>query len=1356
MSFVHLHVHSQYSLLDGFSNIKKLVGRAKEFGMPAVALTDHGTMYGVIEFYNAAKAAEIKPIIGLESYMAARHMQDRDAKLDKHSYHLLLLAENQTGYQNLLKIASAAQLDGFYYYPRIDHEFLETHAEGIIATSGCLSAEIPRALRERGPDEARRLLDWYYEVFGPEHFYLELQQHDIPELQQVNRDLLALGKRYNAKYVATNDVHYINQKDARLQDILLAIQTGALITDPNRFRMSVDTFYLRSPEEMAGLFSETPDALANTLEIAERCNVDLTNQGYHLPRFSVPEGHTAETYLRALCEEGLVRRYGEAKARDPKVRERLEYELGVIHQMGFDAYFLIVWDLCRYAREQGIWYNARGSGAGSMVAYALDITLVEPLSYGLIFERFLNPGRISMPDIDLDFQDDLRPKLMEYCAQKYGDDKVAQIITFGTLGAKAAIRDVGRVMDIPLAEVDKVAKLIPGIPGKAVTIPEALEQVPELKKIYDETDYLKDLIDTAAQMEGVVRNAGTHAAGVVITDEPVIDYVPLNRPTSGSDDSPIKTVTQFEMSIIESLGLLKVDFLGLRTLTIMSKACELIEQRHHIRLGLDNIPIDDPATFDFISRGHTAGVFQLEGNGMTRYVVQMQPKDIDNVIAMVALYRPGPLAFIPTYIKRMHGEEAVEYRHPSLEPIFQETYGIPIYQEQIMRAAVDLAGYTMSESDELRKAIAKKQKEKIEKHKHKFIQGAANSGIMDEATAEGIFADWEEFARYGFNKSHAADYGIIAVQTAYLKAHFTAEYMTALLSAEKNDTAKVAFYVAECRNLGIEVLAPDVNTSGWDFTIEDRADKSPAIRFGMGAVKNVGEAPVDLILAARRDGPFATLNDFVQRVDLRAVGKRTLECLIKVGAFDALGNRLALLEALDQMISVSASHFKALQSGQMSFFGAFAEAGDEIELPFAVAMDKREQLEWERELLGLYVSDHPLTPYLPALKRKVTHFSAQLGEARDKEKVTVAGMVTRFRQHQTKTGKAMGFVTLEDIQGPVELVIFPRTWDQFGKLIVPDAVLIAEGKVDAAGGDPKILVERLEELNLEQALKVQEIDPNAYLPPAVIAVYGEKGYIPPPEDDEEDLGDFPPFDQAVEFEEGVSTAVESPPDMPAEASRLVKESGPEIPVTPPGRVPEPPEEPPLDDNFPPEADDWYLFGAPEAAPGATDDDGPAGIGPASPAPAPVVKKSPVKSAGASSTGSKETATPGHATSDAGINPQASVSSPLPMTFYVPPTTINAGPVNETLGQSESSPRMITVILRSTNDKTHDSRRLKRVHGELRRYPGQDRFSFLVFENGKRFLMDFPNDTTGITPDLIRKLIDMVGEGNVSVTPIKIQ
>ncbi|HSO27606.1 MAG TPA: DNA polymerase III subunit alpha, partial [Anaerolineales bacterium] len=753
MSFVHLHVHSEYSLLDGFSNIKKLVKRAKEMKMPAVGLTDHGTMFGVIDFYNAAVNAGVKPVIGIEGYMAARGMKDKDSQFDKKSSHLLLLAENETGYKNLLQIASTAQLDGFYYYPRIDHDFLAAHNEGLICTSGCMSAEVPRMIQQGNLEGARQQLDWYYEVFGADRFFLELQAHNIKELDEINKNLLTLGRRYESQFVATNDVHYVDKEDARLQDILLAIQTGCVLTDPNRMRMTDASYYLRSPDEMAALFADIPGALENTLLIAERCEVDLGFKGYRLPDFEVPPGYDAQSYLRKLCEDGLERKYG-ARARLAETQERLNYELAIIHQMGFDAYFLIVWDLCRYAAEHDIWYNARGSAAGSIVAYTLDITMVDPIDHGLIFERFLNPGRVSMPDIDLDFPDDRRAEMMEYTARRYGDDKVAQIITFGTLGARAAIRDVGRVMDIPLPEVDRVAKLIPAIPGKPVSIGEAIEEVAELKQLYKSTPYLRELIDTAKHMEGVVRNAGTHAAGVIITDKPIIEYVPLHRPTGSAADSPVKTVTQFEMSVLDSLGLLKVDFLGLATLTIMARACKLIRERHEVDLNLYNIPTDDPETYELMGRGETAGVFQVEGSGMRRWLMQMKPKELANVIAMVALFRPGPMDFIPGYIKRMHGEEEVNYRHPSLEPIFRETYGYPVYQEQLMFAAMDLAGYTASEADGLRKAISKKKKDVLEKHREKFVAGAVRNGI-EEPIARDIFSDWEEFARYGFNKSHA-------------------------------------------------------------------------------------------------------------------------------------------------------------------------------------------------------------------------------------------------------------------------------------------------------------------------------------------------------------------------------------------------------------------------------------------------------------------------------------------------------------------------------------------------------------------------------------------------------------------------
>jgi len=1034
--------------------------------MPAVAITDHGTMFGVIEFYRAAKAVGVKPIIGLEGYLSPRGMTDKDAQFDKRASHILLLAENNTGYQNLLKIASASQLEGFYYHPRIDKPFLEQHSEGIIASSACMKGEIPTTIMQRGIETAVPLLDWYFDVFGKDHFYLELQRHDIPELEQVNKDLIEIGKRYNAQYIATNDVHYVNREDAEFQDILLAVQTGALLSDTKRMRMNGDSYYLRTPQEMAELFSFSPSSITNTLDIAERCSVNLDPNGYHLPIFKVPEGETAQTYLRKLCDQGLKKQYG-SHADDPEVRERFEYELGVIHKMGFDAYFLIVWDLCRYAREHNIWYEARGSAAGSIVGYILDITLVEPLAYGLIFERFLNPDRVNMPDIDLDFQDDKRAEIMEYCAQKYGKDHVASIITFGTLGSRAAIRDVGRVMDIPLNEVDRIAKLIPNIPSRPTTIKDALEQVSELRTLYESQDYLKDLIDAAANMEGVVRNAGTHAAGVVISDKPVIEYVPLHRPTNKSEDVPIKIVTQFEMEIIDYLGLLKVDFLGLSTLTVMHQACKLIEKRHGIKYNLKNIPIDDSETYEFLGKGFTAGVFQLESVAMTRHLVQMQPSKLDHIIAMVALYRPGPMGFIPSYIARMKGKEKITYKHPMLEPILSETFGIAIYQEQIMQATMQLAGYSAAEADKLRKIISKKKVLELEKHHQKFVDGAVANGI-DEKVADDIFTEWEGFAHYGFNKSHAADYGVIAVQTAFLKAHFPLEYMTALLSQSKNDTDKIAFYVSDSRSMDLKVESPDVNHSDWDFEIEDNEGGGSVIRFGLGAIKNVGFNPVEIIMNARKDGIFVDINDFARRVDLRKVGRRALESMIRVGALDSFGSRCAILEGIDRIAGVSESHFRAKECGQLTFFGTVEGLQEEIILPRAVTIDKKDQLEWEKDLLGLYLSDHPLSAYLPFIKGRITHYTNQLAEAEHKSDVIVGGSIEDIRTIITKKGDEMAFARLADVQGNVELVIFPRTWKKFSEQIRMDGVLFAKGKVDTDRSTPKILVDYIEKIDLDK------------------------------------------------------------------------------------------------------------------------------------------------------------------------------------------------------------------------------------------------------------------------------------------------
>jgi DNA polymerase III subunit alpha len=1328
MSFAHLHVHTEYSLLDGFSNIKKLVQRVRDLDMPAVAITDHGTMFGVVDFFNDAIAAGVKPIIGVEAYMAARGMKDRDSKLDRTSSHLLLLAENEIGYKNLLQIASASQLDGFYYFPRIDHDFLAAHSEGLICTSGCMSAEIPRALLEENPQEAVRRMNWYYDVFGADRFFIELQNHNIKEITALNRQLLEMGARHSARYVATNDVHYINPEDSRLQDILLAIQTNTLLSDPDRMRMSDPSYYLRTPQEMASLFAEVPQALSNTLLIAERCNVDLSFKKYHLPDFPVPDGYTTETYLRFLCEDGVGRRYHERASR-PEIQERLDHELKIIHEMGFDTYFLIVGDLCRHARAQGIWYNARGSAAGSIVAYALEITMVDPIQHDLIFERFLNPGRLEMPDIDLDFRDDRRSEMLEYTAHKYGDDKVAQIITFGTMGAKAALRDVGRVMDIPLPEVDRMAKLVPFVSGRTVSLKDDALNLPEFKAVYDSQPHIKELVDTAIGMEGVVRNAGTHAAGVVIADKPLIEYLPLHRPTSGSEETPIKSVTQFEMGMLNSLGLLKVDFLGLATLTVMARACDLIEQRHGVRYDLSNIPLEDPKAFELLGNGHTAGVFQVEGGGMTRWLVQMKPKILDHVIAMVALYRPGPMQFIPDYIARMHGEAKVEYRHEALIPIFQDTYGIPVYQEQLMNAAVKLGGYTPQEADDLRKAISKKIAEKLKKHREKFVKGAVKSGIPQEIS-DLIFTDWEEFARYGFNKSHSADYGVLAVQTAFLKANYPAEYMSSLMSSVSGQTDKVALYISDARSMGVPVLQPDIRASEWDFTIEGDPVKSeggakPSIRFGFGAIKNVGENSVQAIIEARKAAPFKDLNDFTRRVDLRAVGKRSLECLIKVGALDSLGPRGSLLESLERIVSASSSHFRAADAGQLSLFGAESGVSEEIHLTNHAKIEQREMLNWERELIGLYISDHPLTPYQATFAKMVSYFSGQLSEAQHEEKIRVAGLITQVRPYVTKAGKPMGFVTLEDIQGNIELVLFPRTWIQCQPVLELGKIVVVEGKVDAQSSPPKILVDAIK-TDFKMLVSVDETTAGSL-----------------PTEDEP----VPATPKPVPVKTPASPLKQTPaPQPPAkeQPARQVPAKDSPAKQTPVKQTPAPislsEHGPPPPDNFP---DDWGSEWQPSfenaeiAARPETNEQTSKASPEDRPPDEPKAEKTeplpPVRKEAARVLGSEIPRSP---------EPQMRVPS-----IYVP------------LAQSEDRdhrPRQITVFLRPTEDQERNKRRINSIHGTLTSFPGNDRFSFQIFEDGRGHLIDFPNNTTRICPEMLEKLRKLMGEESWRVDEITFQ
>ncbi len=1070
--FVHLHVHSEYSLLDGLSSCQELTQYAADLGMPALALTDHGVMFGAVQFYKACRSAGIKPVIGMEAYVAPRSCRDRDAQRDRRPYHLVLLAQNDAGYHNLMELATVAQLEGFYYKPRIDRELLAEHAEGLIVLSGCGSSEIARLIIAGQIDAARDVVGWHRDVF-PGRYYLEIQEHDIPELAQVNRQLIALAREFDLPLVATNDVHYARQEQASIHDVLLCIQTGKTTNEPKRMRMDGDSYYLRSTEEMARLFSEVPEALTNTLRIVDQCELELEFGHYHLPPFEVPDGHDAQSYLRHLCEEGVARRY---ESVTPEIRQRLDYELDIIHRMGFDTYFLIVWDLCRFSQERNIWWNVRGSGASSIVAYSLGVTNLEPLHQGLIFERFLNLGRVTMPDIDLDYPDDQRADLIRYTVERYGRDQVAQIITFGTMGAKAAIRDVGRALDYPLNEVDRVARLVPG--GPKVKLKGALAEVTELREQYETQEHIRRLIDTARGVEGTVRHASTHAAGVIVSDVPLVRYAPLHRPTRGGGDDEIGTVTQYTMEELEELGLLKVDFLGLSTLTIMRRACELIRQRHGVGLNLETIPTGDPVIYDLLSRGDVMGLFQVEGAGMRRVLMKMQPNKFEHIIAAISLFRPGPMEHIDDYIDRMHGRKAVEYRHPGLEPILEETFGIIVYQEQIIRTLTDIAGYTASEADLVRRAVSKKKKAALLEHRATFVKGAVEHSHMPRETAEAIFGDIEYFARYGFNKAHAADYAVLTCQTAYLKANYPVEYMTALLTVERHNTEKVGILIAECRRMGIEVLPPDVNGSGLDFTIEARGqtpgvggrepeagDQEDAIRFGLGAVKNVGEGPVEVIMAAREEsGPFRELDDFCRRVDLRQVNRRALESLIKVGALRAFGTRPQLLPIVEHVIGLSASLHRAREVGQMSLFGqstGVSLSAAETLLPsLSEAQDVPQKtiLAWEKDLVGVYISEHPLAQVLTRLQDVVTAYAGSLSSGRSGQQVVVAGMVQRVRRHTTKKGDEMAFVTLEDLQGTCDVIVFPRAWSKTKDLWQPERILVVNGKVDAGRRDEPSLL----------------------------------------------------------------------------------------------------------------------------------------------------------------------------------------------------------------------------------------------------------------------------------------------------------
>jgi DNA polymerase III subunit alpha len=1035
-SFVHLHVHSEYSLLDGACRVDSLCRRTADDGAPAVALTDHGVMFGAMDFYYAAREHKLVPIVGCEAYIAPRGRFDRTVRDEAH---VTLLAADLVGYRNLVALISKGFLEGYYYKPRIDLDLLAAHNDGLIVLSGCMSGLCAQPLLKNDYEGAKKAAQTYRDIFG-DRFYVEIMRHGMPEEDVINNGLIKLAREMDIPLVATNDSHYLVRSDAPAHDVLLCIGTGKTVQDTARMKFYSDEFYVKSNEEMRQLFADVPDACDNTVAIANRIDIKIPEKIFHLPDYPVPEAAiSAEAYLGEICEAGLVVRYGEERAKnDVALRERLDYELGVITSMGFASYFLIVWDFIKYARDHDIPVGpGRGSAVGSVVSYCLKITDLDPLKFNLIFERFLNPERISMPDIDTDFCVERRDEVIAYVTEKYGKDRVAQIVTFGTMAARAAVRDAGRALGVPLPDVDRVAKLIPSGPG-GLSIEQALAQIPELKNLYDASSAIKQLLDTASSIEGLARHASTHAAGVVISKGPLVDYVPLVK--IGEHD----VNTQYEMTMVEKIGLLKMDFLGLRNLTVMKNAVDEIRRTTDPAFDINTIPDSDQRTFEMLGRGETTGVFQLESEGMRRVVSDLKPSSLDDVIALVALYRPGPMEWIPQYINNKHGRTKVTYLHPKLEPILSETYGIACYQEQIMQIARDIAGFTMGGADELRKVMGKKLKDQVPLYRQKFVDGAIANGF-EKALAEKIFEFVEPFAGYGFNKAHAAAYGWIAYQTGFLKANHPLAYFAALMTSVKDKTEKLVEYIDEAKHLGIAVLAPDINESLVDFAVvEDQ------IRFGLAAIKGIGEGAVRSILETReRDGKFVDLFDVVRRVDVRAVNRRVLEALVKCGALDALpGNRVEQLDALDAALEYGSRLSRDRELGVVSLFGSMEQ--ETVLIPQLRALPPpttHEKLTWERETLGIFISGHPLTDVAEALARSGATAVRDLREVEDDAAVTLAGMLTSVRRTLTKAQAQMLIAQLEDMSGSIELIVFPKQYPDLQAAFQTDAIVVVKGRL---------------------------------------------------------------------------------------------------------------------------------------------------------------------------------------------------------------------------------------------------------------------------------------------------------------------
>lgn len=1089
MAFTHLHVHTEYSLLDGSCKIKELVARAKELGMDSMAITDHGVMYGVIEFYRAAREAGIKPVIGCEVYVTSGSRFDRETVSgEDRYYHLVLLAENNKGYQNLMKIVSKGFVDGFYYKPRVDYEVLEQYHEGIIALSACLAGEVQRYIGRGMYEQGKAAALHYEKLFGKGNFFLELQDHGIPAQKTVNQGLLRLNEETGIELVATNDIHYTFAEDATPHDLLLCLQTGKKVTDENRMRYEGGQYYCKSEEEMRALFPYASEAVDNTHKIAERCNVEIEFGVTKLPKFDVPEGYDSWSYLNKLCEEGFKHHYPND---DGTLMERLQYELNVIHTMGYVDYFLIVWDFIHYARSKDIMVGpGRGSAAGSIVAYCLGITNIDPIRYNLLFERFLNPERVSMPDIDVDFCFERRQEVIDYVVEKYGKDQVVQIVTFGTLAAKGVVRDVGRVLDMPYARCDAIAKMIPGDLG--MTLEKALKQSPDLRKAYEEDSEVKYLIDMSMRLEGLPRHTSMHAAGVVISRTSVDEYVPLSRAADGT------ITTQFTMTTLEELGLLKMDFLGLRTLTVIQNAVKAVRKNRKIALDMDSIDYNDKAVLDSIGTGKDDGVFQLESSGMKSFMKELKPEGLEDMIAGISLYRPGPMDFIPKYLKGKNDPASITYDCPQLEPILSPTYGCIVYQEQVMQIVRDLAGYTMGRSDLVRRAMSKKKTAVMEKERQNFVYGNEAEGVkgciangIDEKTANHIYDEMIDFAKYAFNKSHAAAYAVVSYQTAFLKYYYPQEFMAALLTSVMDNITKVSEYILSCRQMGIAILPPDINEGESGFSVS-----KGAIRYGLSAIKSVGRAVVELIIREREEnGSFRDIEDFVDRMSNKEVNKRTLENFIKSGALDSLpGTRKQKLLVAPELLERRSKERKDTMEGQLSLFdfaGEEEKSKFQISFPDVGEFSKEDLLAFEKETLGIYLSGHPLQAYEATWRNNITAVSIDFMVDEETEKaaipdgsyVTIGGMITGKTVKTTRNNKLMAFITLEDLAGSVEVIVFPKDYESKRELFVEDSKVFIQGRA-SIGDDPvgKLICERVipfDEIPKELWLKFSDKD--AYL-----------------------------------------------------------------------------------------------------------------------------------------------------------------------------------------------------------------------------------------------------------------------------------